>query len=104
MSVIDFAAAKAEREPHSAGVRVCLGCRHEWVGVAPLGMNDGMECPSCHLPKGVTKNLYAGEPGDLTFTCNCGCDVMFVHIAKGQSTPAIRCLACGTDQTGEIYG
>jgi hypothetical protein len=103
MSVVDFAQAKAEREPHSAGTRVCLGCRHEWVGVAPLGENTGLECPSCGMPKGVTKYLYGADVGDSEFRCNCGCEALTAFIPKSRSGAKFSCMACGADQTDALF-
>ena len=47
-NVIDLDA----RRPHYAGLCSCLSCRHEWVGVAPLGTKV-LECPSCRRGTGV---------------------------------------------------
>lgn len=102
MTVISFAAAKAEREPHSSGYRVCLGCRHEWVGVSPLGLNEGLECPSCHLPKGVTKHLYGADEGDAVFRCSCGCEAL-TAIARIDRPVDFMCMACGLDQTSALF-
>lgn len=102
MSVIDFAAAKLERSPHSAGARICLGCQHEWIGVAPLGVNASLKCPECGLPKGVTKNLYGADVGEMSFLCNCGCEVMFARRRMSGRTH-VHCIACGEDQTEAIF-
>lgn len=101
MSVIDFAAKKLEREPHSEGWRICLGCRHEWRGVAPLGVNSSLECPECGLAKGVTKNLYGEEDGDAVFLCNCGCDVLFASVDR-QGVRRIQCVACGVNHADSL--
>lgn len=102
--IIDFAAAKAEREPHSAGTRICLGCRHEWMGVSPIGADICLECPSCGLPKGVTKNLYGAEDGDLVLKCDCGCEALFVHRRQKDGMKYVRCMACGDDLTEAFFG
>lgn len=31
---------------HKNGVVICLGCHHEWVGVAPTE-TEKFECPNC---------------------------------------------------------
>lgn len=103
MSVVSFAKAREERTPHSEGVRVCLGCRHTWRGVAPIGVNTGLECPSCSLPKGVTKYLYDCDVGDYILRCDCECEAIFVYKRAGDGLKVARCMACGTDLTESYF-
>jgi len=101
--VISLAAYKEEREPHWAGDCICIGCGHEWVGVGPVGVVGGLECPSCTLPKGHIKHLFGPEEGDAVFTCQtCGSIAMVNYKRRGWLYT--RCMGCGTDHTDDIYG
>lgn len=94
--VVDLQAARAERTPHVSGKARCMGCKHEWVAVAPIGMVTDLECPSCESMKGVMR--FACEPADgLKWICNCGND-LFMLTDKG----APFCVNCGTRATGWV--
>lgn len=101
MSVIDFAAAKKEREPHWTGTVRCVGCQHEWEGVAPIG-TMWVDCPECGLPKGHPKHPFGAQEGDLVFRCLCGSEALTAYQHKGRFF--LKCMACGIDQTAAIYG
>lgn len=103
MTVISLAAAREERTPHWAGPAICIGCRHEWQAVAPLGSYTALECPQCRFPKGVNKWPFGSAEGDAEFRCNCGCEAMTVYRRK-DGRFFTRCMACGADQTAAIYG
>ncbi len=62
---------KEEAEPHAAGECICLTCKHEWVGVAAVGVID-LECPSCHTHKGVWKFAHHPGPDVEHYECKCG--------------------------------
>lgn len=102
MSVVSLAQKRIERSPHWEGECVCLGCRHEWHGVGPLGVYTSLECDDCGLPKGVVKNLFGAVTGDAMLTCNCGCEALTAYISGGFKR--LRCMACGTDQTDAYFG
>ena len=102
MTVISLAKAREEREPHWAGKCICLGCRHEWVGVGPVGVTTGLQCPECDLPKGVTKNLFGSDEGDPTLVCNCGCEALTAY--KNGAHLYVRCMACGNNLTHAFWG
>lgn len=71
----------------AAGVAVCMGCRHEWPAVVPLGTSD-FECPSCFAKKGHMKYQILRDESE--WTCACGNDLFRV-------TPShIYCPNCGT--------
>ena len=101
-NVISLAKAREEREPHWAGSCICLGCRHEWTGVGPVGVTVCLDCPSCGLSKGVLKYLFGAQEGDLVFECSCGCEAMTIYKRRGRFYT--KCMACGTDQTAAVYG
>lgn len=102
MSVIDFAAARAEREPHWTGTCKCVGCRHEWVGVAPVG-TLWLDCPSCGLPKGTPKHPFGAAEGDCLFVCNtCDSEALTAYWRSGRFV--LMCMGCGTDHTAAVFG
>lgn len=101
MTVISLAAFRQERSPHWSGKCVCLGCRHEWVGVGPIGKTAGLDCPACDLPKGACKHPFGAQEGDLEFRCNCGCEALTAYVRHGRKW--LRCMACGDDQTEAFY-
>lgn len=99
--VISLAAHREENTPHWSGQCVCLGCRHEWEGVGPMGATISLECPSCSLPKGVIKNLFGAQAGDAVLLCNCGSEALTAYKRHGHKW--LRCMACGTDQTNTLF-
>lgn len=102
--VVDFSAARAEREPHWAGSCVCLGCRHEWTGVGPIGAVVALECPSCQLRKGVVKCLFGGQVGDAVLHCtDCGSEAMTVYRRAIDGLKMFRCMGCGSDLTEAVF-
>lgn len=76
--------------PHLSGRCVCLACRHEWLGVSPVGKPDGLECPACHLLKGAHVGL--AYPSADAWQCQCGCILFFVTRTE------YVCALCGTGQ------
>ncbi len=104
MTVISLAAAREERRPHWQGRCLCMGCRHEWEGVGPIGTQVGLECPSCSLPKGVTKHLYGANVEDRELQCDCGCEAMIAYQRQRDRLTILRCMACGADQTNTFFG
>lgn len=90
-NVVDFAQKKLEASPHTQGPAICLGCRHEWHVVVPVGV-DSFECPKCHLMKGVHKYLVMPEDGAV-WVCNCG-NKYFVITGKLNA----MCPNCGEHQ------
>lgn len=101
MTVIDFASAKAEREPHWSGHCKCVGCGHEWVGVGPIG-TMWVDCPSCELPKGTPKYPFGPSEGDAVLVCNhCNGDIMSLYVRNGRTR--VMCVGCGTDQTEAAF-
>lgn len=100
MTVINFAEAEAEREPHWSGNIKCIGCQHEWVGVAPMGTMF-VDCPSCGLPKGTPKHPFGAAEGDAMFVCNiCDSEALTAYYREGHFR--IICMGCGTNHTEAI--
>lgn len=91
-AVVDLGAVRAERQPHLTGRAQCVGCRHEWQAVAPVG-TEALECPSCGLDKGrFAEPVMAGK---TTWHCHCGNDLFRI------CEPAeVYCVNCGTAQEG----
>ena len=77
-------------EKHGTGEAFCLGCNHEWVAVAPIGL-DTFECPECHTMKGRFKFEYS-PPAGITWTC--GCTNQLFNVTK----EGIFCPNCGIYQ------
>lgn len=102
MTIVSLAKAREEREPHWSGECVCLGCRHEWVGVGPIGTADHLECPSCGLPKGTVKHPFGAQAGDLALTCaQCGGEALTAYKRDGYLW--VRCMSCGNDLTEAFF-
>ena len=101
MIVVSFAAAKAEREPHLSGEALCIGCRHKWVAVAPVGVWQ-LECPECSSMKGIWRNPIGADEVDSFFSCTCGCEAMTAYFR--QCVFHLKCMSCGTEQSNAIFG
>jgi hypothetical protein len=101
MTVISLSAARDARKPHWEGPCKCIGCGHEWHGVAPIG-TMWVDCPSCELPKGHPKHPFGAQEGDLIFTCNCGSEALTAYQRKGRFY--LRCMACGDEHTEAVFG
>lgn len=107
--VVDFEVARKKREeetegeqPHWQGRCVCMGCRHEWEGVGPVGNHEGLTCPECGLPKGVTKFLFGSDTGDMTLVCaTCGGEALTAYLRRGRQY--VRCMPCGHDLTNAFF-
>ena len=94
--------AKPEREePHLAGEALCIGCRHEWVAVAPVGVWQ-LECPSCTSMKGIWRYPVGGDVGDAVFQCACGCEALTAYYRDARFH--LKCMSCGKEQTNAIFG
>lgn len=91
-NVTSLVKAREERTPHMHGPCLCLDCRHEWQGVAPVGA-VWLECPACSLKRG--RFLFDVDYGETKrWTCNCGNDLFRI-------TPsATYCPNCGQTQSG----
>ena len=80
------------KDPHVSGKARCLHCRHEWTAVAPVGTYE-LECPECHLLKGVMVGMCDLAEGTERWVCKCGCD-LFLITSEGSF-----CASCGGFQT-----
>ena len=90
-NVVSLAAVREEQTPHMQGPCICASCRHEWIGVCPVGVAD-LECSNCGAMKGRFKFHCRAPVGDEVYTCNtCECDV-FVIKRGGE----VMCCECGT--------
>lgn len=87
--------------PHLAGEALCIGCRHEWSAVAPVGTWQ-LECPSCSTWKGVFRYPVGADVGDGVFTCHCGCEALTAYMRHGLFR--LKCMSCGTEQTNAVFG
>lgn len=80
-----------EHRPHMTGRARCIGCKHEWVSVGPVGVTT-FECPNCSAMKGIYVNLcYPSDDSKvLIFVCECGNDLF---ICRGDGYK--QCVNCG---------
>lgn len=108
MTVISLADARKAREAaqreelHWSGPCVCLGCRHEWVGVGPVGAHSELHCPSCLLPKGTVKHPFGADAGDMVLVCdNCDGEALTSFVREGLHY--VLCMGCGTDLTDVFF-
>lgn len=98
------AAEEAATGPHWAGSCVCLGCRHEWVGVGPIPASNWLECPACGLPKGTVKHPFGAAVGDTLLTCStCNCEALTVYRRAVDGLKVIKCIGCGIDLTDAVF-
>jgi hypothetical protein len=97
-NVIPFKPPEPEKEAEQEKVRYlegqarCLECKHEWHAVVEEclnGHNHGLECPSCHLNKGVFVNLCGSAKGTPVYHCACG-NYLFEARVNG-----LMCIYCG---------
>ncbi len=90
-----------QREVNISGECKCLNCGHEWTAVSKrarrvhnpekknLGQQIILECPKCHIIRGVYKFPFTLPEGTAILMCNCGNDLL-------QLTPEGRfCPNCG---------
>jgi hypothetical protein len=99
--IVDFAAAKQEREPHWSGEAYCVGCYHTWVAVAPMGVH-WITCPSCHTNRGTPRYPFGPTKGDAVLTCaQCGGEALYAF--KRDNAFYVRCMGCGNDLTEVFY-
>ena len=73
-----------------SGPAVCLGCRHEWPGEAPIGVT-AFQCPKCGTKRGVFKLLVGVTSG--FWRCDCGNDAFELR------RDGAHCLVCGVKST-----
>ena len=79
--------------PSLRGPARCLHCFNEWEAVTPEGIVASLECPECHLYKGILQGVMEPE-GDTRWVCHCGCDLFYIV------TSGLQCLMCGVIATG----
>ncbi len=78
-----------EARPHTRGPAKCLGCEHTWQAVIPVGV-DTVECPECHLEKGVRYGVVYPTP---FWECGCGSSYFCIN---DRLEPV--CVLCGLAQ------
>ena len=107
-NVVDFAAVRAQREeeevydPHAAGEFYCIGCKHEWVGIAPVP-TTWVECPECGTQKGTPLYPFgAGEDEPMLVCTPCGGHALTAFYREGNFR--VLCMGCGNNLTDAFYG
>ena len=76
---------KEEKTPHCAGDAVCIGCKHKFVAVVPVG-EVGFSCPECESNRAIFVNPVAP---DVAWACGCGSLLFFV------TQDGCMCRECG---------
>jgi hypothetical protein len=89
-AVLAFA-SREKLEQHGAGIAFCMGCKHEWAAVVPIGQ-DHFECPACARMMGRWRFEFAPRDGTLVRKCNCGNQYFYL------TTEGHLCVNCGTYQ------
>lgn len=80
--------ADFSRNGWGSGQARCVGCRHEWVAVAPIGATE-FECPACSALKGFFIGTYSPEE---RWECACECDLFYM------TRTGAMCINCGVRQ------
>lgn len=98
--VIEFKRPKEESsDPHLSGEAICTSCRHEWVAVAPVGVDD-MECPACGTMRGRYKYSIGPPEGASVWVCSRCTNNPLAHFLVYRSgidgVKRICCSGCGT--------
>ena len=78
-----------QQEQWLNGTGYCMECKHEWVAVAPVGVNV-FTGPACGTEKGTWMGVV--EPPAERWECNCGGQLFFVTLT------GFDCARCGTTQ------
>lgn len=98
-NVTDLAQKRLERSTHLTMPAVCMQCGHKWVAVAPVGTYV-LECPSCHVMKGVAEGFVKSE--HPSFTCNtCFSNLFTIPWRSKETIPHILCAGCGMEHKWE---
>jgi hypothetical protein len=93
MTVVEFK-PRASSEEHISGEAICVGCKHQWVVVAPTGTVD-LECPSCGAFRGVYKYPVVTKEGSEEFVHSCGCKYFQLERIAPEEYGHLRCIGCG---------
>ena len=99
--IVSLAQVREENAPHLGGEALCIGCRHTWVAVAPVGVWQ-LECPSCGADKGIFRYPVGAGAGDSYFRCTCGCEALTAYYHAGRFN--LKCMSCGNEQTSAVFG
>lgn len=79
-------------DKHLTGRAHCLTCKHQWIGVAPVG-TAWLDCPECGSGKGRWHTeVY---PGDWHEVWECRCECRIFHVTR----TCIVCIDCGLEQS-----
>lgn len=87
--------AQQETTPHAAGEFVCVGCKYEWIGIAPIPA-AWVDCPSCELPKGTPRYPYGANDGEAMLVCS-SCDGYALTAFIRNNKRKVICMGCGVD-------
>lgn len=80
-----------KRDPWGTGPITCDHCKHEWTGVFPLPIIDGIRCPECHRIMGWP-NWGFDTSDNLRWVCPCG-GATYRLLGRG----TVLCCHCGRE-------
>lgn len=75
-----------DHRPHLSGDAICVACKHQWVGVTPIGL-WWFECPNCRTDNGLW--VAPVDPDGERWECECGSQLFYI-LPNGP-----RCRQCG---------
>jgi DNA-directed RNA polymerase subunit RPC12/RpoP len=85
----------------ASGDAICIGCKHEWIQVSPVG-SRWLECPACSSNKGIYKQPFGADEGDSVFRCSY-CDSEALTAFYRRDLFYLMCMSCGVDHTTAIF-
>lgn len=80
----------------NSGAAVCRACHHEWTAISRSEAIE-LECPMCNTMNGHFKWPFSANEGELTYSCECGCEDFFIVKNKPYSKTQIKCRSCGKE-------
>lgn len=82
---------KGPQPGYLAGPYICLGCKHRWEAVRPIGASLHLECPECHVF--MTAPVGPIERAGQHWHCDCDRDA---NVFAYSSEWGMYCILCGT--------
>lgn len=82
--------------PHLSGHAICVGCAHEFIAVAPVGVT-WFECRKCGAHRAHMRlPCEVSGPGTSVWTCACGCTLL--QCFTDETGTGFVCVNCGDKQ------
>lgn len=80
-----FGTPEDQGVPTMTGEAFCILCDKEWVATAPVG-TVWLECPDCHVQKGLFAFPAMPPEGTYVRECDCG-NQLFILTPDGHFCP-----------------